>query len=61
MINKFNTWYDGIQEPRRFLTAMIICSPVFLMLAMSNPYLILIGFSYALFLIFVRIVGRYKT
>lgn len=61
MINKFNIWYDNLREPRRFLTAMLISSPVFLMLAMSNPYLVLFGFSYALLLIFVRIVGRCKA
>jgi hypothetical protein len=61
MINKFNTWYDGIEEPKRFLVGFGVAMPVFILIAMDNPLLIIMGFFYALFLIFVRIIGSYKT
>ena len=60
IINKFNNWYEGIQEPWRFVTALSIAMPVFILMAMDSVPLILAGWFYAFILLTIRITGRYR-
>lgn len=60
MINKFNTWYDDIQEPWKFLLSLSLAMPCLILLASDYTPLIVAGGIYGLTLVIVRIMGRYK-
>jgi hypothetical protein len=60
MIRKFNTWYDGIQEPWKFMLLLSLTMPCLIFLASGYAPLIIAGWLYGLSLIGVRIIGRYK-
>lgn len=65
MIKQFNQWYDKLQEPWRFLLCMGLAT-VGIFTAnigniIHNHYLEAAGFGFLIFLIAVRMIGRYNA
>lgn len=59
MINRFNTWYDGLKEPKRFLLFMAMMAmavfPLQLGLAFGNVIATLFGLVVLLVLVVVAL------
>jgi hypothetical protein len=58
-IDKFNKWYDALQEPWRFLTALGLASVGIGLLATGKFVLSFLGFFWILFLLFVRVGEKF--
>jgi hypothetical protein len=54
MANRFNTWYDGLKEPWKILTALGLSMPVIVLMATGAVSFIILGFIFAVLLICVR-------
>jgi len=61
MIKAFNTWYDNLQEPTRFLTAMALIMAGIVPLSLGYGPLQFAAAVYLATLLFVRIRGKYGT
>jgi hypothetical protein len=58
-IDKFNAWYNNIQEPWRLLTALGLVIPGFVLLSTGKFALSFLGMFYLLFLLFVRVGEKF--
>jgi hypothetical protein len=65
MIKKFNQWYDKLQEPWRFLLCMVLAMTGIVTAnvgaVLHNYKLEAAGFLFIVFLIGVRMIGRYNA
>lgn len=52
--SKFNMWYDGLQEPWRFMTALVLASVPVYLLATGVMSAMVLGAIFVLLLICVR-------
>lgn len=53
MANKFNTWYDGLGEPWKFLMALCLSVPA-LAIATGTTSMVILAFIYIFLLVAVR-------
>lgn len=54
MITRFYTWYETLQEPKRFFVALAVCSPSLVITVVPLKYSPLC-FAYVLFLLWTRV------
>lgn len=59
LMDRFNRWYDGIQEPWRFLTMLGLVTPAFVGLSLGYLPLSLLSMFYLLFLLFLRVGEKF--
>jgi len=58
MINEFNTWYDSLQEPWRFLLAMTLSMVGIVGLSSGSGRVMIASAIYLSLLLFIRIKGK---
>jgi hypothetical protein len=62
LIDKFNNWFDSLDEPYRFIMMLILLTPWFISTAfLSNIYVLIFSLSYVVILIGTRNVYRLKV
>ena len=62
MFKKFNIWYDGIQEPKRFFVFLSLAAPGILMTGIADytdhQGFASVGLLYLCMLLILRLLGK---